>query len=231
MFTDQKSKTIVIADDEPDMLQLVGNTLRREGYRVVTATNGEGALESIAETQPDLAILDMMMPAGSGLDVCRVLRSHRDTASLPVIMLSACTTETDRVVAFEIGVDDYVTKPFSPRELLLRVRAILRHAAKSAAPEDVLVVGGIRMDRSAHKVSVASQEVWLTSIEFNLLRVMMQAPGRVQSRDVLMNEVWGGELVEPRSIDTQVRRLRAKLGSAADQIETVRSFGYRLSAK
>jgi two-component system phosphate regulon response regulator PhoB len=172
----------------------------------------------------------MMMPSGTGLDVCRVLRARRETAALPVIMLSACTTETDRVVAFEIGVDDYVTKPFSPRELLLRVRAILRHAAKPASTEEIVSVGGIRLDRTAHKVSVAGAEVWLTSIEFNLLRVMMQAPGRVQSREVLMQEVWGGELVEPRSIDTQVRRLRAKLGPAAEQIETVRSFGYRLSA-
>ncbi|HEV7406696.1 MAG TPA: response regulator transcription factor [Chthoniobacteraceae bacterium] len=227
-------KTILVADDEADMLQLVGSTLRREGFTVVTAATGETALEKVSEEHPDLAILDMMMPSGSGLEVCRAMRARPETAAIPVIMLSACSAEVDRVVAFELGVDDYVTKPFSPRELVLRVKAILRYAGRSEpaeAAEEAWSVGAITLDRSPHHARVEGDEVWLTTIEFNLLRALMQMPGRVQSRHALMQEVWGGESVDPRTIDTQVRRLRAKLGSAAEQIETVRSFGYRIAAR
>ncbi len=225
---------MLVADDEPDMLQLVGGTLRREGFTVVTASTGQDALESVSAAHPDLAILDMMMPSGSGLEVCRAMRARVDLAGIPVIMLSACSAEVDRVVAFEIGVDDYVTKPFSPRELVLRVKAILRHSGRPAtagAIEESWTVGEITLDRGAHRAAVAGEEVSLTTIEFNLLRALMQTPGRVQSRELLMQEVWGGESVDPRTIDTQVRRLRAKLGSAAEQIETVRSFGYRIAAR
>lgn len=227
-------KTILVADDEADMLQLVGSTLRREGFTVVTAATGETALKRVSEEHPDLAILDMMMPAGSGLEVCRTLRARPETAALPVIMLSACSAEVDRVVAFEIGVDDYVTKPFSPRELVLRVKAILRYAdraTESDAADETWSVGAITVNREAHRVRVAGAEVALTTIEFNLLRALMQMPGRVRSREVLMQEVWRGEPVDLRTIDTQVRRLRARLGSAAEQIETVRSFGYRIAAR
>lgn len=216
------------------MLQLVGGTLRREGFSVVTATTGEAALASVSAAHPDLAILDMMMPAGTGLEVCRAMRARPEPAGIPVIMLSACSAEVDRVVAFEIGVDDYVTKPFSPRELVLRVKAILRYAGRAEAAEathESWTVGDITLDRGAHRARVCGDEVWLTTIEFNLLRALMQKPGRVQSRQVLMQEVWGGESVDPRTIDTQVRRLRAKLGSAVGQIETVRSFGYRIATR
>jgi two-component system phosphate regulon response regulator PhoB len=234
VLSHSQSKTILVADDETDMLELVGGTLRREGFTVLTATTGESALESACAAHPDLAILDMMMPAGTGLEVCRALRARRETASLPVIMLSAGSAEVDRVVAFEIGVDDYVTKPFSPRELVLRVKAILRYAGRvagSEAADETWSVGAITLNRGAHRVRVAGADVALTTIEFNLLRALMQMPGRVRSREVLMQEVWGGESVDPRTIDTQVRRLRAKLDSAAEQIETVRSFGYRIAAR
>lgn len=228
------TKTILVADDEADMLQLVGGTLRREGFAVVTAVTGETAIEKVKQEHPDLAILDMMMPAGTGLDVCRALRSQPETAAIPVIMLSACSAEVDRVVAFEIGVDDYVTKPFSPRELVLRVKAILRHVGRRAdveADEEVWRVGAVSLKRGTHAVSIAGDDVWLSTIEFNLLRALMQVPGRVRSREALMQEVWGGESVDLRTIDTQVRRLRAKLGAAAEQIETVRSFGYRIAVR
>jgi two-component system phosphate regulon response regulator PhoB len=234
VLSDSQSKTILVADDEPDMLQLVGGTLRRAGFTVVTAITGESALESVGATHPDLAILDMMMPAGTGLEVCRALRARPETAAMPVIILSACSAEVDRVVAFEIGVDDYVTKPFSPRELVLRVNAILRHAGRvrgSETEDETWSVGVITLNRGAHRVLVAGADVGLTTIEFNLLRALMQRPGRVHSRDLLMQEVWGGESVDPRTIDTQVRRLRAKLGSSADHVETVRSFGYRIAAR
>lgn len=227
-------KTVLVADDEADMLQLVGSTLRREGFTVFTATTGEAALESVSNARPDLAILDMMMPSGTGLDVCRALRARAETAAVPVIMLSACSAEVDRVVAFEIGVDDYVTKPFSPRELVLRVKAILRYNTRTEeaeAQEEPWTAGAISLSRRRHTVTVAGADVWLTTIEFNLLRALMQMPGRVRSRETLVQEVWGGESVDLRTIDTLVRRLRAKLGSAAEQIETIRSFGYRIAAR
>lgn len=233
VLTRSTSQKILVADDEPDMLQLVGAALRREGFTVFTATTGEGALERVSVAHPDLAILDMMMPSGTGLEVCRAMRARADTAGIPVIMLSACSAEVDRVVAFELGVDDYVTKPFSPRELVLRVKAILRHAGRvetAEATDATWSVGAIALDPGAHRARVADEDVWLTTIEFNLLRALMRTPGRVQSRQMLMQEVWGGESVDPRTIDTQVRRLRAKLGSAAEQVETVRSFGYRIVA-
>jgi two-component system phosphate regulon response regulator PhoB len=228
------SAKILLADDEADILQLVGGALRREGFTVITATTGEGALESVSAAHPDLAILDMMMPAGSGLDVCRSLRARPETATMPIIMLSACSAEVDRVVAFEIGVDDYVTKPFSPRELVLRVKAILKYAGRvegSETADETWTVGAIALNRGAHRVRVGDTEVSLTAVEFNLLRALMQTPGRVHSRQVLMQQVWGGESVDLRTIDTQVRRLRARLGPAAQQIETVRSFGYRIAAR
>jgi two-component system phosphate regulon response regulator PhoB len=234
VLTHSTSQKILVADDEPDMLQLVGGTLRREGFSVLTATTGEGALASVSAAHPDLAILDLMMPAGTGLEVCRAMRARADLAGIPVIMLSACSAEVDRVVAFEIGADDFVTKPFSPRELVLRVKAILRYAGRTEPPDsgdESWIVGEITLDRRAHRARVGGDEVWLTRIEFNLLRALMQKPGRVQGRNVLMQEVWGGESVDLRTIDTQVRRLRAKLGSAAEQIETVRSFGYRIATK
>jgi len=225
------SQTIFLADDEPDMLQLVSRTLIREGFQVATASTGREAFEGVCTIIPALAILDMMMPEMTGVEVCRALRAKPDTADIPLIMLSARNAEIDRVVAFEVGVDDYVTKPFSPRELLLRIRAILRHARVVRQPGGVWALGLIALDRERHVVTVAGEEVALTAIEFKLLRVLLQVPERVHSRESLLRSVWGDERVELRTIDTQVRRLRAKLGPGAEQIETVRAFGYRISGR
>lgn len=222
------TQTIFIADDEQDMLQLVSRVLTRDGFLVETATNGRGALDRIRTVAPDLAILDLMMPELTGLEVCRALRAQTATANIPLIMLSARTAEVDRIVAFEVGVDDYVTKPFSPRELLLRVRALLRHARLPPVARERRQVGLIEMDREDHSVCVAGHHLALTAMEYKLLRVLMETPELVQSRESLLLAVWGDERVELRTIDTQVRRLRTKLGAAADQIETVRSFGYRV---
>lgn len=212
------------------MLDLVSRTLSRDGYEVITATNGESALTSIRAAYPAMAILDLMMPKLTGLDVCRAVRSDSCTSAIPLIMISARGAEVDRVVAFELGVDDYITKPFSPRELLLRVRAILRHAPQAPAGNGPWTVGAIRLDRETHSASVAGEEVMLTAIEFKLLRVLMQVPERVHSREALLREIWGGDNVGVRTVDTQIRRLRAKLGVAADQLQTVRAFGYRLTS-
>ena len=172
----------------------------------------------------------MMMPEMTGVEVCRALRAQPATADIPLIMFSARTAEIDRVVAFEVGVDDYVTKPFSSRELLLRVRAILRHAPNMRHQNGVWTFGHISLDRERHEVKVNGIEVALTAVEFKLLRVLLQVPERVHSRASLLESVWGDDRVELRTVDTQVRRLRARLGPAANQIETIRAFGYRLTS-
>src|SRR3954451_7064755 len=224
------SQTIFIADDEADLLHLVERALLKEGFKVETASTGRAALEGVKAIVPDLAILDMMMPEMTGVEVCRALRAQPATAEIPLIMLSARTAEIDRVVAFEVGVDDYVTKPFSSRELLLRVRAILRHAPSVRHQNGVWTLGQISLDRERHQVKVNGVEVALTAVEFKLLRVLLQTPERVHSRTALLESVWGDDRVELRTVDTQVRRLRARLGPAANQIETIRAFGYRLTS-
>jgi two-component system phosphate regulon response regulator PhoB len=167
-----------------------------------------------------------MLPKMSGLEVCRILKSDATTAQIPILMLTAKAEEIDRIVGLEFGADDYVTKPFSPREVVLRIRAILRRGEK---PEETLQAGAISIDPARHQVRVNGKQVHLTSLEFKLLRTLMQRRGRVQDRDRLLNEVWGYEsVIDTRTVDTHVRRLREKLGKAGDVIETVRGFGYRL---
>lgn len=223
---------ILVVEDELDLAELVAFNLRQAGHQVTTAGTGSTALAEIRRQRPDLVLLDVMLPDISGIEVCRRLRREADTIRLPVIMLTAKGEELDRVVGFEVGADDYVVKPFSPRELLLRVEAILRRVAAPVEAETnqrAIVVGPLVIDVSAHRVTVSEEEIPLTALEFRLLLDLATRIGRVQSRDALLERVWGyAPGVETRTVDTHVKRLREKLLSAADYIETVRGVGYRV---
>jgi DNA-binding response OmpR family regulator len=221
---------ILIADDEPDMLELVARNLSGAGFHVLRTEDGTAVVTAARKEAPALIVLDLMMPGMTGLEVCKTLKNDSTTAAIPIILLTARTTEVDRILAFELGADDYVTKPFSPRELVLRVQAILRRREFRAAPRTAyLTAGDIDVDLERHSVTVASQPIDLTAIEFKLLAALIERKGRVQSREALLGTVWGMERdIEPRTVDTHLRRLRDKLGRAGDQIHTVRGFGYRL---
>jgi two-component system phosphate regulon response regulator PhoB len=221
---------VVVVEDERDLAELVAYNLREAGHEVACFYDGTSALAEIQRSVPDLLVLDVMLPDISGLEVCRRLRRSPQTIRLPVIMLTARSDEVDRVVGFEVGADDYVPKPFSPRELVLRVDAILRRTTRTEALEgpQVIVLGDLVIDVPAHRVEVQGQEVPLTALEFRLLLDLASRAGRVQSRDALLERVWGySPNVETRTVDTHVKRLREKLGAAAAQIETVRGVGYR----
>jgi two-component system phosphate regulon response regulator PhoB len=224
------AERILVVDDEPDLLELVRVNLRQAGYEVETAENARVALELMKRSAPDLVVLDLMLPDVSGTEVCRRMRADADLADTPIIMLTARADEVDRVVGLELGADDYVTKPFSPRELTLRVRAVLRRRKPAAAPAESLAHGTLRLDAARHRCFVGSTEVPLTAKEFELLRTLMTRPGRVLTRDQLLDEVWGTDIaVTTRTIDTHLKRLREKLGPASDLIETVRGVGYRFA--
>lgn len=221
---------ILVVEDESDLADLVAFNLRGEGHEVTVANDGSTALAEIQRGQPDLVVLDVMLPDVSGIEVCRRLRRNPQTVRLPVIMLTARTEEVDRVVGFEVGADDYVTKPFSPRELVLRVEAILRRTIPSADVEgpQMITLGDLVIDVPAHRVEVLGQQILLTALEFRLLMDLVTRAGRVQSREALLDRVWGySPGVETRTVDTHVKRLREKLGSGAKHIETVRGVGYR----
>ena len=221
-------KNILIVEDERDVIDLLTLNLRRAGnFNISTAPDGVIGLQKARDEKPAFIILDLMLPGISGLELCKILKSERQTRDIPILMLTAKAEEIDRIVGLEFGADDYVTKPFSPREVILRVQAILRR--KSGASDDgEIVAGPIAIDTSRHRVSVSGKPVHLTSIEFKLLHTLVTKRGRVQPRDRLLNEVWGYEsVIDTRTVDTHVRRLRAKLGKSGDAIETIRSFGYR----
>jgi len=225
---------ILVVDDEPDILDVVAYNLEQAGYRVSTARDGRTAIAEAERSKPDLVVLDIMLPDLSGMEVCRALRRAEKTRSVPILMLTARSEEVDRVVGFEVGADDYVTKPFSPRELVLRVRAILRRRASTGEEqtESVFEHGCLTLDVARHQVEVEGQVVDLTSIEFKLLHDLMSRRGRVQSRDALLDRVWGYAAgVETRTVDTHVKRLREKLGPAGAYVETVRGVGYRFSER
>ncbi len=219
---------VLIVDDEKDIRELLEFHLQQQGFTTVMASNGEEALEKIDEKLPDLIILDLMMPKLDGAEVCRALKREEQTRRIPIIMLTAKGEEIDRVVGFELGVDDYVAKPFSPRELTLRVKAILKRVTTSTEPAEVLSFKDLLVDLARHRVTVANKPVELTSTEFKLLATLLQRRGRAQTRDHLLETVWGYDYIGfTRTVDTHIRRLRAKLGKAGDCIETVRGVGYR----
>jgi len=204
--------------------------LKSEGYKAITADNGESGLAKAKAEAPQLIVLDLMLPKMSGLEVCKALKREAATARIPIIMLTAKSDEVDRIVGLELGADDYVTKPFSPRELLLRIQSVLRRSSAGGEKQERIKVGDILLDHSRHEVLVKNQKIELTATEFRLLAILMERRGRVQTRDRLLNDVWGYEsVIDTRTVDTHVRRLREKLGPVADYVETVRGVGYRMS--
>src|SRR5215470_9671619 len=221
-------RNILIIEDESDVADLLEMGLRKAGFKTTAAADGATGLQKARDSRPDFIILDLMLPKMSGLEVCRILKGDAATSHIPILMLTAKAEEVDRIVGLEFGADDYVTKPFSPREMILRIKAILRRGQNDGA-EESMTRGPITLDPSRHRVLVSGKSVILTAVEFKLLNMLMKRPGRVQARDRLLNEVWGYEsAIDTRTVDTHVRRLREKLGKAASVIETVRGFGYRL---
>jgi two-component system phosphate regulon response regulator PhoB len=222
---------ILIVDDEPDALEVLGFKLREAGFVPLFARDGARALTAARTEHPDLVVLDLMLPEVDGLEVCKILRRDPATANLPILMLTARAAEMDRVLGLELGADDYVTKPFSPRELVLRIRKLL---ARAQAPDEAgacLRVGEIEIDVPRHAVRAGDAPVALTVTEFKLLEILVRRRGRVQSRDRLLQDVWGYENpIDSRTVDTHMRRLREKLGENARYLETVRGVGYRISA-
>jgi two-component system phosphate regulon response regulator PhoB len=222
--------TVLLVDDERDLLSVLDFNLRAAGFETILATRGEEALLALKRRIPDLVLLDLMLPDIPGTEVCRRIKAEPRTKHVPVVMLTAKGEEVDRVVGFELGADDYVTKPFSVRELVLRLKAILRRAGGGKTAERPREqVGPIRVDVDAHRVFIDGAEVVLTPLEFRLLSTFMARLGRVQSREQLLEDVWEmSPEVETRTVDTHVKRLREKLGSGRDLLETVRGVGYRL---
>jgi two-component system phosphate regulon response regulator PhoB len=219
---------VLIVEDEKDLATVLSYGFRQAGFDVVTAASGEVALRAAREERFDLVLLDLMLPGVSGTEVCKRLKQAPETAEVPVIMVTAKGEEIDRVVGFELGADDYVVKPFSVRELVLRARAVLRRTEGSAASGDAIRFGVLRVDRAAHRVWVEDAEVALTALEMKLLLLLYDRRGRVLGRDRLLDDVWGEHVdVTTRNVDTHVKRVRDKLGAAGIYIETVRGVGYR----
>ena len=224
-------QTILIIEDERDLAELLAFNLEKEGYRTVIAHDGIEGVETAARVLPDLVLLDLMLPGMLGTEVCKRLKKSAATSGIPVIMLTAKGEEIDKVVGFEVGSDDYVVKPFSTRELLLRVKAVLRRTTTDVVESRVIKAGALSIDTERHLVSINDAEVIFTTTEFNLLHTLVKRLGRVQSRDVLLRDVWGYNFVEDtRTVDTHVTRLRTKMGDAGEMIKTVRGFGYKMEA-
>jgi two-component system phosphate regulon response regulator PhoB len=220
---------ILVVDDEPDALEVLGYKLREAGFSPILATDGLKALAAVRSERPDLVVLDLMLPELDGLEVCKLMRRDPATAGIPVLMLTAKAAEMDRVVGLELGADDYVTKPYSPRELVLRIRKLLKRSRPEEA--DQIAVGPLRIDVSHHSAEVEGRPVALTATEFNLLVALAKRRGRVQTRERLLQDVWGYETaIDTRTVDTHMRRLREKIGPAADYLETIRGVGYRFKA-
>ena len=223
-----KKGTILVIDDEKDLIELVRYNLEKEGFDVIAATDGQSGLDVIKRHRPDLVVLDLMMPGLDGLQVCQRLRSDPRSGRIPVIMLTAKATEADRVVGLELGADDYITKPFSPREVVARVKAVLRRSAPHQEQAQVIRSGELVIDLSGHEVNFKGQRVALTATEFRILEFLAARPGRVFSRDEIIDAALGNETaVFDRTVDVHITAIRKKLGAGSEQIETVRGFGYK----
>ena len=223
---------ILIIEDEPDIRKTIDYNLSKESFEVFQASSIAEGEKSILDNPPDAIILDLMLPDGSGLTLCRDIKSDSATSHIPIILLTAKADEVDRVIGFELGADDYVTKPFSVRELILRVKAILkRQPAESIASSDSLInFGGLSLNLDAHQVFINGAETSFTALEFRLLKHLIDRRGRVQTRDQLLQEVWGYSAeITTRTVDTHIKRLREKLGSVGEYIQTIRGVGYRFS--
>lgn len=219
---------ILVVDDEPDLVELVKDVLERNNYLVISARNADIAIKKVRESNPDLIILDLNLPGIGGIEVCRILKRDKKTNSIPIIMLTVKSTETDKIAGLEAGADDYMTKPFSTGELVARVKAVLRRILYVGEQGEVLVSGDIRLDSTEHTVYVKNEPIDFTPKEFNLLYLLMKKKGKVLSRTFLMENIWGYEyLGGTRTVDVHVRHLREKLGEEAEKIETVESVGYK----
>jgi two-component system, OmpR family, phosphate regulon response regulator PhoB len=222
---------ILIIEDEQDLAGLVEYNLRAAGFEPETANTGAGGLAKARARTPDLVLLDLMLPDVAGSEVLRMLKSDSELRKVPVVIVSAKGQEADRIQGLEAGADDYVVKPFSVRELMLRVKAVLRRSDAEDPPAPQLSAGDIQLDTSRHQVRVKGEEVILTALEFRLLRTLLERGGRVQTREVLLSDVWGIQAeIHTRTVDTHIKRLREKLGPAGDIIETIRGVGYKLNA-
>ncbi len=226
---------VLVAEDEPDIAALIAYQLTREGFRVETAGSGSEALDAVGREIPDLLVLDRMLPGLSGDEVLRQLKSEPSTANIPVLVLTAKREQEDRIEGLELGADDYLTKPFSPRELVLRAQAILRRVQEFGMTSGgrILRAGPIRLDIASHQTLLDGDEIELTPTEFRLLQALMERRGRTQSRKQLLEKAWdidsaAADRIQTRTVDMHVRRLRSKLGGAGDWIQTIRGFGYRL---
>ncbi|HKY63068.1 MAG TPA: response regulator [bacterium] len=226
---------VLVIEDEADIQQLLSYHFQQANWRVEVCGSGSEGLKKAKEKRPDLILLDLMLPGMDGFEVCRILKNDPETKAIPVIMLTAKGEEIDKVVGFELGADDYITKPFSPRELLLRSKAVLRRGPKAEGEEGSdkqIKFGDLVVDLARHRVTIADKEVELTAIEFKLLKYLLETKGRVQTRDTLLDKVWGYDaFVTTRTVDTHVKRLREKLGKFENYVETVRGIGYRFREK
>jgi two-component system, OmpR family, alkaline phosphatase synthesis response regulator PhoP len=220
---------ILVVEDDPDIANLLSYSLQKAGFEAAIVGSGRDVLPRVRKEPPDLLLLDLMLPGLDGLEVCRALRADANTAAIPVIMLTAKGEESDRIVGLELGADDYITKPFSPNEVVARIRALLRRASRAGRSENRLTYGMLSVDVDRHVVKVNAREVRLTAKEFLLLQYLMQHRGRVLSRDLLLSDVWGYSYTGgTRTVDVHVRRLREKVPFLADAIVTVKQFGYKL---
>jgi len=223
---------ILIVDDEPDALEVLGFKLREAGFALTFATDGSKALAAVRAERPDLIVLDLMLPEIDGLEVCKILRRDPATVSIPILMLTAKVAEMDRVLGLELGADDYVTKPYSPRELVLRIRKLLKRTQGTDEAGEHFRLGVLEIDVPRHTALIDNKPVALTATEFNLLALLAKRRGRVQTRERLLQDVWGYETaIDTRTVDTHMRRLREKVGPAADYLETIRGVGYRFKAE
>ena len=223
---------ILVVDDEPDALEILAFKLKESGYVPLFAKDGARALTAAREERPALIVLDLMLPEVDGLEVCKILRRDPMTATIPILMLTAKASEMDRVLGLELGADDYVTKPFSPRELVLRIRKLLARVRAADEPQAQLRFGDLEIDAARHEVRMAGERLTLTATEFKLLEILARRRGRVQTRERLLQDVWGYENpIDSRTVDTHMRRLREKIGAAADYLETIRGVGYRFKAE
>ena len=225
---------VLIIEDEPDIRKTIDYNLSKESYEVIQAASIEEGEKAIASNKIDVIILDLMLPDGSGLTLCRDIKSEPSTKNIPVIILTAKTEEVDRVVGFELGADDYVTKPFSVRELILRVKAILKRGVSTEIQTDNAqdTFGGLTLNYDEYQAYINNEEISLTALEFKLLKHLINRKGRVQTRDQLLEDVWGySSNVTTRTVDTHIKRLREKLGIVGDHIQTIRGVGYRFSRK
>lgn len=227
----KRSKNVLIIEDEQDVIDMLAlHLLKDDSFTISTANNGLTGLEKARSEAPWLIILDLMLPKMPGMEICRILKSDASTRHIPIIILTAKASEQDRIAGLELGADDYIVKPFSPREVLLRIKGIERHRSTEHA-DAKLVSGQISLDPIRHHVEVAGKTVHLTTAEYNLLSMLMKKPGRLLSREILLTGAWGYDsAINSRTVDTHIRRLRHKLGRAAKSVETVRGFGYRLRA-